>query len=92
MFKKKDKDSQAGADDASIIIFGAPWCAPCNQLKRRLEDDKINYSYKNVDEKENETEMLEATDGRYLIPTVVVGDRVMQNPTISMVKDALKDS
>jgi len=72
-----------------ITFYGAPWCAPCNQLKRQLTDNKIDFDFKNVDEKENEEAMLEASDGRYLIPTVVIGDKVMQNPHISMVKDAI---
>lgn len=74
---------------SNVIIFGALWCPPCVQLKRQLDDEKIEYDYKNVDEKENEEAMLEASGGRYLVPTVVIGDRVMQNPTLAMVKDVL---
>lgn len=74
----------------NITFYGAPWCAPCNQLKRRLGDEKIEIDFKNVDEEEHKESMLEASGGMYLIPTVVVGDKVMQNPTIAMVKEALE--
>lgn len=91
MFKKKPKDTDDTlVSESSVVFYGAPWCAPCNQLKRQLEDEKIAIDFKNVDEKQNETAMLDASGGKYLIPTVVVGDRIMQNPPIAMVKDALK--
>ena len=72
----------------NITLYGAKWCAPCHQLKARLDIEKIAYDFKDVDLKENEEAMLEASDGRYLIPTVVVGGKVMQNPTLQMVIQA----
>lgn len=74
----------------NITLFGATWCAYCVQLRKRLDDAGISYTHKNVDKQENEQAMLEASGGRYLIPTVVVGEQVMQNPTLEMVKDAMK--
>ena len=75
----------------TITLYGAPWCAYCVQLRKVLDKEGIKYTHKNVDDKANEQEMLEASGGRYLVPTVVVGngEKVMQNPTLAMVKEAI---
>ena len=75
----------------TITLFGASWCPYCVQLRKILDKEGIEYKHKSVDDKANEQEMLEASGGRYLIPTIVIGDgeKVMQNPTIAMVKEAL---
>ncbi len=74
----------------SIIFYGAKWCAPCHQLRQQLDKKSINYEFKDVDEKANEEAMLEVSDGRYLIPTVVIGESVLQNPTMAMVESKLQ--
>ena len=70
-----------------ISLYGASWCAYCVQLRFYLDKKGYAYTYKNVDDKEIEAEMLEETGGRYLIPTLKVGDRVAQNPPTKMVEE-----
>lgn len=73
----------------TITLFGANWCAYCVQLRSYLDKKEYEYIYKNVDDKENEVEMLKATDGRYLVPTLIVGDKVAQNPPVKMVEEMI---
>lgn len=74
-------------DKKNITFYGASWCAYCVQLRHALDKDDIAYDYKNVDEDANEAAMLEASGGRYLIPTLVIGDEAYQNPPAHMIKE-----
>lgn len=71
------------------ILYGAAWCGYCQALQGYLESLGVDYTYRDVDEKSTETEMLEKTHGTYLIPTFVVGDEVVQNPSNQKVKELL---
>ena len=75
----------------NIEFYGANWCPYCVQLRFALDKEDIPYEYRSVDDAENEKLMLQATDGRYLIPTVVVDGKAMQNPPLAMVKQAIHD-
>lgn len=77
-------------EQKNITFFGANWCAYCVQLRAYLDKEGFTYDYKNVDKSENESEMLEASGGRYLIPTLIIGDETYQNPPASMVKELMK--
>lgn len=71
------------------ILYGAPWCAYCISLKSKLDKMSIKYDYRDVDNKEIEKEMLEKTNGNYLVPTVDVAGTIMQNPSIGAIRTEL---
>ena len=75
----------------TIIVYGAEWCSYCRDLIKLLDELGVSYDYRNVDEKPNEEEMLACTGGNYLIPTLVVDDQAVQNPSASKVKEMLGD-
>ncbi len=75
----------------TIIVYGAEWCSYCRDLIKLLDELGVIYDYRNVDEKPNEEEMLAYTGGNYLIPTLVVDDQAVQNPSASKVKEMLGD-
>jgi thioredoxin reductase (NADPH) len=71
------------------ILYGADWCPYCTKLRERLDRMGVRYDYRNVDESSHEQAMLDRTDGVYLIPTLVMGDRIAQNPDNEKVKEML---
>jgi thioredoxin reductase (NADPH) len=73
------------------IIYGAEWCPYCTKLKQYFESLKVGFEFKNVDDPLNETSMLELTNQNYLIPTLVVGSRVAQNPPHQEVQEMLNE-
>lgn len=72
------------------IVYGATWCSYCNALEEYLGSLGVAFDHRDVDEKKFEKEMLEKTGGNYLIPTFVVGDEVVQNPSNQKVKEMLQ--
>lgn len=66
----------------SIVMYGADWCADCTQAKALLDRYNIAYSYKDIDSyAAHKKAMLKATDGKDIIPTIIFGDTVLQEPT-----------
>ncbi len=72
------------------VLYGATWCGFCHTLASYLHRECIDFQYKNVDKKEVAEEMLDLTDGKYLIPTLVVGGVAYQNPAPASIKELLK--
>lgn len=72
-----------------LTLYGAPWCAYCKTLEAHLASENIEFVYKNVDEVDNEMRMLKKTNGRYLIPTVVVDGKAYQNPKPQLIKELI---
>jgi thioredoxin reductase (NADPH) len=51
-------------------------------LKRYLDKAGIKYDYNDVDDKSLEKEMLEKTNGKYLIPVLIVDGELTHNPNV----------
>ncbi len=75
----------------TMTLYGAKWCAYCRTLQTYLDREGIEYDYKDVDDKSNEEAMLKQTEGKYLVPTVVIDGKAYQNPQPNQVKEMLKD-
>ena len=77
----------------TITLYGAHWCPDTDRLKQWLGEHDISYEWKNVDDGQHVVdEMLEVTDGDYLIPTIDTGETVLKNPDTSQLKQALHTS
>lgn len=68
--------------DQRVIVYGAEWCADCHRSRGLLDDHKIAYDYFDIDKNAaKKTEMLALTDGKNVIPTIKIGDKILQEPT-----------
>lgn len=68
--------------DQKILVYGAEWCADCHRSRRLLDDHEVAYDYFDIDENaEKKAEMLVLTDGKNVIPTIKIGDKILQEPT-----------
>lgn len=65
-----------------VIVYGAEWCADCHRAKALLDQFKMPYIYKDIDsDVAIKDEMLALVDGKNIIPTIVFGDTILQEPT-----------
>lgn len=80
------------SESATIDIYGAEWCADCSRIKSLLDKFGVPYDYKDVDSsKEIMDAMLRLTDGKNIIPTVVLADgQILQEPSNDTLLDVLK--
>lgn len=68
--------------DQKIIVYGAEWCADCHRSRRLFDDHNVAYDYFDIDKNhDKKAEMLVLTDGKNVIPTIKIGDKVLQEPT-----------
>ena len=63
-----------------VVLYGADWCADCRRLKYIMDKHNVAYDYKNTDEESNKTKMLALNGNETIIPTIVVGGKVLKNP------------
>lgn len=67
--------------DTPIKIYGADWCGDCRRTTSILDGLGIGYEYVNTDDTAIHDEMLQLTDGKDEIPTLLFQDgTVIQNP------------
>ena len=80
---------------ASITIFTTQWCGHCRRLARQLADAGIEAPMVDIDRDEHAhhgRRIEQQTGGYRIVPTVEVGERLLVNPTVAEVTDALDES
>jgi mycoredoxin len=71
-------------------MYSTVWCGHCRRLKRELEAAGIDYVEVDVDQEPGHDEVIMAATGGYrTVPTVVVGGRLLVNPSASEVVRAV---
>ncbi|HET7481264.1 MAG TPA: glutaredoxin domain-containing protein [Actinomycetota bacterium] len=74
----------------SVTMYSTTWCGYCRRLKRQFEENGIPYEEVDVDEhRQLGDRIVEATGGYRIVPTVEVAGRLLVNPTVIEVKEAL---
>ena len=73
-----------------VTMYSTEWCGHCRRLKRQLEGAGISYREVDVDaERRYGDQIVEATGGYRVVPTVEVEGRLLVNPTVDEVQAAL---
>ena len=69
--------------EASITVYGAPWCPDCKRSKQFLAEQRVDYSWVDIDvDEEARSYVQRVNDGKQIIPTIVFGDgSVLAEPT-----------
>lgn len=74
-----------------VIYYGADWCADCKMAKEYFLRNKIEYEAHDVDNEPGAKEaMLALTGGKSAIPTIIIGDKIMQEPSAAQLDEALE--
>ena len=75
----------------TITMYSTPWCGYCRRLKRQFDEAGISYEEIDVDATPGYDErIIEASGGYRTVPTVEVGDKMLVNPTLREVEEALE--
>ena len=73
-----------------IRMFSTTWCGYCRRLKRQLDEAEIPYEEIDLDSHPEFGERIVAQTGGYrVVPTLEVGDRLLVNPSLVEVKEAV---
>ena len=61
--------------DAKITVYGAPWCPDCKRSKQFLGEQRVPYSWIDIDQDEEaRLYVQQVNSGRQIIPTIVFED------------------
>ncbi len=78
------------SETADVILYWRPGCGFCMGLRQGLDAAGIGYRPVNIwEDPDGAAFVRQANDGNELVPTVVVGDRTLSNPSPKQVADAL---
>lgn len=73
-----------------VVFYWRPGCGFCMMLQRGLDSYGITYEARNIWEDGDAAAVVRSVaGGNETVPTVVIGDTAMVNPTIDQVLDAL---
>ncbi len=62
--------------DANITVYGAPWCPDCKRSKQFLGEQRVPYTWVDIDQdEEGRRYVQQANNGRQIIPTILFEDR-----------------
>jgi mycoredoxin len=76
-----------------IILFWRPGCGFCVRLARALDAMDIDPELRNIWEEPDSAEFVGSVNrGNELVPTLVVGEAVLSNPSADEVRAALAGS
>jgi mycoredoxin len=73
-------------------MYSTSWCGYCRRLKRQLSDAGIPFREIDIDSREHAhlgDRIVEQTGGYRTVPTLEVRDRLLVNPTLGEVEEAL---
>jgi len=74
-----------------IVYYGADWCADCHMAKTYFARHELSYEAHDIDHEPGAKEaMLAITGGSSAIPTIIIGDVIMQEPTAAQLDKALE--
>ena len=73
-----------------VKVYSVAWCAPCNKLKKYLDQKGIQYEVVTVaDEKEARDEVLKVS-GQRSVPVLTVNDKVIVGFEKTQIDEALR--
>ena len=73
-----------------VVYYGADWCADCKMAIEYFSRHNIEYEAHDVDNEPGAQEaMLAITNGKNAIPTIIIGDVIMQEPSAVQLDEAL---
>jgi mycoredoxin len=73
-----------------VTMFTTNWCGYCRRLKRQMEDEGIAFREVDLDrDASHDDRIRHATGGYRTVPTLEIGGRLLVNPTLRDVREAL---
>jgi len=68
-----------------ITMYGANWCGDTLRSKVLLEDNNIEYTFLDVEDKQEGKEysqiVMDLNEGKRIVPTFIIDDEVYSNPS-----------
>ncbi len=73
---------------AKVIIYGAPWCPWCMKAKQFLENHKIEFEWKDIQDPETAKEAKQKS-GQEGIPVIDINGNILVGFDVEKIKSLL---
>ena len=74
----------------SIIIYTTSWCGDCHRLARQLKDRQVIFEERDIERSPADYQtMMGYTNGKRVIPTLDIEGKILINPRLTQVLEAL---
>ena len=78
------------ANREEIVMYSTSWCGYCRRLGSQMHEAGIPFQVVDLDaDSSHDDRIKEASGGYRTVPTLEIGDRLLVNPSIVEVKQAL---
>ena len=65
----------------TIKLYGADWCPDCRRAKTFLKENNIDFNFVDVDmDKEATSKVEEINNGKRIIPTLIIREKIIYEP------------
>ena len=73
---------------SKIRVYGTSWCGDCTRAKRYMDDNRVGYTWTDVDQDTQYVQLIkELNGGEQRVPTIVFPDgSVLIEPTNEQLK------
>jgi mycoredoxin len=79
--QRLDDDQMMNNEDAMVTMYSTSWCGGCHRAKMYLKSWGIDFKEINIEQTPGAAEQVMAwANGKRVVPTFAVGDRVLVNP------------
>lgn len=73
-----------------VTMYSTEWCGHCRRLRRQLGEAGIGFLEIDIDvERHHGAKIVAVTGGYRTVPTVEVGGKLLVNPTVEEVREAI---
>ena len=75
----------------SLTMYSTRWCGYCRRLKYQMEEAGMTFHEVDVDDDgSHDDRIIAAAGGFRTVPTLEIGGRLLVNPTIQEVREAVR--
>lgn len=75
----------------NVNVYGAGWCTKTGFINNYLQSEWVDFNFYNVEEDEKAADYVRSLfGGKLKFPVVVADDKILLNPTVKELKDALR--
>ncbi len=78
------------ADTATVTMYSTSWCPDCHRAKAFLSQHGVKFDEVNIEKTPGAAEKVMGwANGKRVVPTILVGERVLVNPRMQDLAEAI---
>ncbi len=74
---------------AKVIMYGASWCGPCKILKSYLDEQRVRYDYRDIDQPQQRAAYRRDSGAGKGIPLLLIGRQRIRGANLDVIEGAL---